>query len=162
MAKKCDNEKNSCKVGKIIARILLIYAACVAIAVTVLKIIEKLRTKKAEAENPGRDCKVFYNYLGAKAIKLDDVSIDGVISKNIFGATTLDLSGVNFNEDSFISISSKFSALSIIVPSDVNVKVDGLIKSSVVNNASENDEELPTLYVASDISFSAVKITKAE
>ncbi len=78
------------------------------------------------------------------------------------GATSLDLSGVSFKEDGFISLSALCSAVYIVVPAGVNVKIDGLIKASRVECDVPENSSLPTLYIASKITCSSVYVTTAE
>ncbi len=161
MSKCCSSEeKNNCgSFKRFIRRTILLIIAIEAVIIAVLKILDYFKSNKAETENPGRDFKKFFNFFGSKKQIFTDKNVSGVIVKNIFGSTELDLSEVQFKEDGFISLNACFSAVRIIVPKGVNVKIDGLIKASSVHNDVPENPELPTLYIASKLTCSAVMVS---
>jgi predicted membrane protein len=160
MSKESSSKTSGLK--RFIRRLILFILFIEAVTAAVLKVLEYFKTKKADEENPTRDFKEFFNFLGSKNVTLSDSNVSGVITKNIMGATSLDLSGVSFKEDGFISLSALCSAVYIVVPAGVNVKIDGLIKASRVECDVPEDSSLPTLYIASKITCSSVYVTTAE
>ena len=160
MSKESSSKTSGLK--RFIRRLILFILFIEAVTATVLKVIEYFKSKKAEEENPKRDFKEVFNFLGRKDAAFSDKNISGVISKNIMGSTSLDLSGASFKEDGFISLSSFCSAVYIVVPKGVNVKIDGLIKASQIDCDVDEDSTLPTLYIASKITCSSVYVTTAE
>ena len=152
----------SCDLKKFIRRAILLIIAVQAVAIAVLKVIEYFKCKRADTENPRRDFKKLFNYLGSKAFALSDDNVSGVISKNILASTFIDLSNVKFREDGFISLNASFSSVNIIVPKGVNVRADGLIKRSSVNNTVPEDSSKPSLYIASKLNCSSVNITASK
>ncbi len=161
MSNNCSsNEKNNCcGFKRFIRRTVLLIIAIEAVAIAVLKILDYFKSARADEENPGRDFKKFFNFFGSKKQVFNDKHVCGVIVKNICGSTELDLSDAEFTEDGFISLNACFSAVRIIVPKGVNVKVDGLIKASSVHNDVPENPELPTLYIASKLTCSAVMVS---
>ena len=159
-----SNETTSKSSGfkRFIRRLILFILFVEAVTAAVLKVLDHFRNKKAEEENPTRDFKEIFNYLGSRNVTLSDKNISGVISKNIMGATSIDLTEASFKEDGFISLNSLCSAIYIVVPAGVNVKIDGLIKASRVDCDIPEDSSLPTLYIASKITCSSVYVTTAE
>ena len=156
-----SKEKNA-KCGgfkRFIRRTVLLIIAIEAIVIAVLKILDYFKSGKAEKDNPKRDFKEVFNFFGGKKFSFSDTGVSGVIVKNICGSTELDLSEVKFKEDGFISLNACFSAVRIIVPKGVNVKVDGLIKASSVHNDVPENPGLPTLYIASKLTCSAVMVS---
>ena len=160
MSKETTSKSSGIKV--FIRRLILFIFFIEAVTAAVLKALDHFRNKKAEEENPKRDYKEIFNYLGSKNVALSDKGISGVISKNIIGATSIDLSEATFKEDGFISLNSVCSAIYIVVPAGVNVKIDGLIKASRIDCDIPEDSSLPTLYIASKLTCSSVYVTTAE
>lgn len=154
-----DKSSNCGSFKKFVRRTILLIIAIEAIIIAVLKILDYFKSNKAEKENPKRDFKELFNFFGAKKFSLTDTGVSGVILKNICGSTELDLSGVKFKEDGFISLSSMAGAVRIIVPKGVNVKIDGLIRASSVHNDVPENPALPTLYIASKLTGSAVMVS---
>ena len=154
-----EKSSKSCGFKRFIRRTILIVIAVEAIIIAVLKVLDYFKSNKADKENPGRDFKEVFNFFGAKKFAFNDSDVSGIIVKNIFGSTELDLTGVQFKEDGFISLSSVMSAVRIIVPKGVNVKIDGLIKASSISNDVPEDPSLPTLYIASKVTCSAVMVS---
>ncbi|MBP5652838.1 MAG: hypothetical protein J6X17_05405 [Lachnospiraceae bacterium] len=160
MSKESSSKTSGLK--RFIRRLILFVLFIEAVTAAVLKVLEYFKSKKADEENPKRDFKEVFNYLGRKYAAISDKNITGVITKNIMGATSLDLSEASFKEDGFISLSSFCSAVYIVVPKGVNVKIDGLIKASRIDCDVDEDSTLPTLYIASKITCSSVYVTTAE
>ena len=153
MSKESSSKTSGLK--RFIRRLILFILFIEAVTAAVLKVIEYFKSKKAEEENPKRDFKEIFNFLGRKDAAFSDKNISGVISKNIMGSTSLDLSGASFKEDGFISLSSFCSAVYIVVPK-------GVIKASQIDCDVDEDSTLPTLYIASKITCSSVYVTTAE
>lgn len=149
-------------IGRFFGRTLLTVAVISAIAAAILKAIDFIKSKKSNKENSGREFKEFFNFFGSKNEAVCDTDVAGIITKNIFGATTIDLSGASMRPDGFISLTATLSAVNIIVPSDMNVKLDGLIKASNIENYAEEDSSLPTLYIAAKCTLSAIRISRQE
>lgn len=141
--------------GKIILFVTLIAAVCAAI----LKLLDKYKSEKNDKENPDRDYKELWNLVGVKDFKPDASDVSGIITKNIFGVTTIDLSKTAFRPDGFISLLSCCAVVTIIVPEGTKVKIDGLISACEIKNdcEPESDEECQ-IYVASKCSCSIISI----
>ena len=160
---KKNSSKKCSGVKRFIGRLMLIITACCAVAAAIMKILDLLKSKKANSANPDRDFKEYFNFLGLKNTALSDSDVAGVISKNICASTELDLSDAQFRKDAFISLEAHCSIISIIIPDGVNVKVDGLITASSVHNEAEAiDPSLPTLYIASRLALSSVRIARKD
>lgn len=160
-------DKNKCGFCSCICRffgkVMLFIAFMAAVSAALLRIVDFLKGKKNDEENPGRDIKEYWNLLNSKDIVLSEDNLSGVMTRNVCGATNIDLSGSSFKNDAFISLHSLCSAVSIIVPDTVNVKLDGIISASDVKNDAEDiDDSLPTLYIASTIRCSSVWIRRQE
>lgn len=147
---------------KFIGRIILIFTAACAITGAILKLIDYFKSKKCSGENTDREFKEFCNFCGSKAETVDEDDVAGVISKNMFSVTTLDLSDARIRDDGFVSLTATCSAVNIIVPDDVNIKVDGLIKYTAVENFVPEDDSLPTIYIAAKALFSDIRISRQE
>ena len=160
MSKESSSKTSGLK--RFIRRLILFILFIEAVTAAVLKVIEYFKTKKADEENPKRDYKEIFNFLGSKNVTFTDQNISGVITKNIMGAISIDLSQASFKDDGFISLSALCSAVYIVVPAGVNVKIDGLIKASSVDCTVPEDTTLPTLYIASKVTCSSVYVTTAE
>lgn len=158
----CEESNNKCCICKLI-KVVGIIAMIIGAIVAVVKFINSLLDKKDSEENDDRDVKVYHNFIGTKDIFLDEEELCGVICKNALAATQIDLSDAQLTEDAFISITGHFSAVSIIVPSNIRVCVDGLINKSSVNNyAEDGKEDMPVLYVASKLNFSSLRIARQD
>jgi len=159
-----NNETTSKSSGlkRFIVRLILIVVAIEAITAAVLKVLEYFKSKKADEENPKRDFKEIFNFIGRQDATFTDSMLTGIISKNICAATNIDLSEATFKKDGFISLSAFCSAVYIVVPKGVNVKVDGLIKCSHVDCDVPEDASQPTLYIASKLKCSSIFVTTAD
>lgn len=142
-------------IGKIILLVTLISAFCAAI----LKLFDKYKSEKSDKENPGRDYKEFWNLVGVKDFSSEASDVSGIISKNIFGVTTIDLTNAVFKPDGFISLLSCCAVVTIVVPTGTKVKMDGLISACEIQNDVEADEDDDNcLYIASKCTCSVISI----
>ena len=165
--KKTDKNSRAYKIKKSIrkkaGKFALIVVVMSAVFCAILKLIDFIKSGRSDKENPKREYKEFFNFLGAKKFKIDDHDISGIIVHNILGATCIDLSEATFKEDAFISLSTFASAVTITVPEGINVRFDGLVNKTAVENYAETaDASAPTVYVASKCNFSAVRISRQE
>lgn len=141
--------------GKIILLVTLIAAACAAI----LKLLDKYKSEKNDKENPGRDYKELWNLVGIKEFIPEAADVSGIITKNIFGVTTIDLSKTNFKPDGFISLMSCCAVVTIVVPEGTKVQIDGLISACEIKNDCEPEKgEECGLYIASKCTCSVISI----
>lgn len=147
---------------KFFGRLMLIFAAACAVTGAILKFIDYIKSKKSSSDNCDREFKEFFNFCGNKSELVSEDDVAGVISKNILAVTEIDISGSTLREDGFISVASTLSAVNIIVPSDVNVKIDGLNRYSKVENFVPEDSSLPTLYVVTKCLLSDIRISRQE
>ena len=83
------NKESSSKTSglkRFIRRLILFILFIEAVTAAVLKVLEYFKTKKADEENPTRDFKEFFNFLGRKDVTLSDSNVSGVIQASIFPA----------------------------------------------------------------------------
>lgn len=143
--------------GRIFLAVTLITAACAAI----LKLIDKFKSEQSEKENPGRDYKELWNFVGVKDFAPEANDVSGIITKNIFGVTTIDLTKAAFKPDGFISLTACCAVVTIVVPEGTKVRIDGLISACEIKNdveAKELDEA--SLYIASKCTASVISIVE--
>lgn len=163
MKKTTDNGSDSCKICDFFKKLIGITTVLAAITVAILKIIDAIKLKKSTSDNEGREYKEYYNFCGSRKYSLSEDKLAGIISKNILGATELNFADSSFKDDGFISVSGILSAVNIIVPDGVNIKLDGMFRNSAVDNdADDFDENNPTLYIVSKFSLCAVRISRQE
>lgn len=147
---------------KFFGRLMLIFTAACAVTGAIIKFVEYIKTKKSSTDNCDREFKEFFNFIGKKSELVSEDDVAGIISKNILAVTEIDISGSNMREDGFVSVVSTLSAVNIIVPSDVNIKVDGLNKYSQIENFVPEDSSLPTLYIVTKCLLSDIRISRQE
>lgn len=78
----------------------------------------------------------------------------------VFGSVKFDVSNCNITEDRVIKSSAIFGGISILVPSNVNVRVKSTSIFGGVNNKAENirDNKLPIIYIDALCLFGGVDI----
>ena len=82
-------------------------------------------------------------------INYTDKEFTGAEAVSLFGGMTLDLRYAHFSSDAVIEATSVFGGIDILVPADVNVKVNGTgILGRVHNNINKTDDmSMRTLYI---------------
>ena len=77
-----------------------------------------------------------------------------------FGEMTLDLRGAIFNFDTVIDASAAFGEVNILLPDNVNIRLDSSSFLGGVNNRHRNPahSDLPTVIINAGASFGVVNI----
>lgn len=135
-------------------------AAIITAVVTTIRTIWHIKEKKSEQN----EIKEFFGFCDAKNVTPKDEAFAGLTLKAVMSAVTIDLSSVSFTEESFVSVKSLMSAVTIIVPDTVKVVVDGRNNLSEVCDHCDHefDEDMEnTLYIAYSSSFSAISVKNA-
>lgn len=163
MENSSDTKKKcKCKVFCFICKLVAFFAVIAGICAAVLKVLDAVFGKKHAADNLINEYKCFTNYLGSKDISPEDKGITGIFTRNIFAATNIDLTQCEFAPDFFISLSGVCSAVNIIVPDNINVKLDGIYNRCAVHNETEEVEGVPCIYIAAKCNLCAIRISRQE
>ncbi|MFA9378078.1 MAG: LiaF domain-containing protein [Lachnotalea sp.] len=86
--------------------------------------------------------------LSSKVIDFSNQLFDGVTLNSVLGSITLDLRNAEIKDGAFIDIAAVFGGVDIVVPSDVEVRVQQVpILGGVSNKASNSSVIAATLYV---------------
>jgi predicted membrane protein len=126
--------------------------------IAILKVIEKIKEKSFERFNSKGRVRKYISIFSNKKIDNSE-KLDGVCVYSLFSNVKADLSDCNLSKDSFVSIVSFFSNISVRVPEGLKVNIDGLCCKSVVNgNVAETDDEEGGMYVAYNANFSRIRI----
>ena len=147
-------------------KLLFIILSTIAAVIAVCKAVEMLLEKKNKNRPKDSSLEQFFSLFAVtKDRSLVKKITGGVMVSNYFSRQTLDLSGCEFNDGSFIAIKSAAAYLNVIIPDNVNVKFDCIDLFTYVKqeyDTDEFDETRPTVYIALKSAFSSVIITKAE
>jgi predicted membrane protein len=115
------------------------------------KIMEKIKDKGG---NPRVACATF---TGCRLDCSDEV-FDGAELNAIFGGVKCDLRGAVITEDCAIQVTAIFGGIDILVPQNVNVKVNPTCIFGGISNKTKAIDGAPTLYISGICMFGGVDI----
>lgn len=142
-------------IGKLIVPFIL-----VAIGVSILfkESIKSNITEKVTAAKKNGLENITATFAGQKA-KRDGEEFKGANLDSVFGGIDLDLRNAVIEKEAVIKASAIFGGITILVPSDVTVKVKSTpIFGGVSNKASQNKENTKILYIDAFCLFGGVDI----
>ncbi|MBC7958796.1 MAG: hypothetical protein H7X94_02915 [Vallitaleaceae bacterium] len=135
----------------------LFLAVLSAIGYCVYKFSTKLKTLKEQYEN----C-IFFD---GKSLKFEGEEFTGGSYGVMFGGLDMDFTGAILEEDATIDIHGEFCGVSIKVPADWQVKVEGTSERAGVSNTTAYDDEdafTPVLYIKYHIQYAGLEIKYVE
>ena len=125
------------------------------------------RKLKSHFKKLGCDEKNFrinYTVFSGTDINCAGEVFEGADLKTIFGGIDMDLRGAIIEKDCEIFASVAFGGIDIIVPDDVNVKINSSVYFGGVSNNCENRavDNAPTLYINCTGAFGGIEIMNRE
>lgn len=139
---------------------LLFPAILVGIGLSLLlkdKIGAKLKEKIKTLNQDGLE--EYYATFSGQEINPKGEEFKGASLNAIFGGIDLNLADVQIQKDTLINVTSVFGGVDIIVPSNVNVKVQSTsIFGGVDNKVKKYNENLPTIYIKAFCLFGGADI----
>ncbi len=146
-------------------KLLFIILSTIAAVIAVCKAVEMLLEKKNKNRSKDSSLEQFFSLFAVTRDSVIKNITGGVMVSTYFSRQTLDLSGSEFKDGSFIAVKSAAAYLNIIIPDNVNVKFDCIDLFTYIKqeyDTEEINESYPTIYIALKGAFSSVIITKAE
>lgn len=121
------------------------------------KISDKIKELNQNSEKEGLE--EIYATFSGQDLKYEGEQFKGVSLNAVFGGIDLDLSKVEVSKDTLINASAVFGGIDIIVPSNVNVKVQSTSIFGGTNNKIKREvDNLPTIYVKAFCLFGGVDV----
>ena len=115
---------------------------------------EIMKTMKQAGKNPKVGCAVFsgcdINYNGQE--------FEGAALTAVFGGVECDLRNAIIDQDCAIQVSAIFGGIDILVPSNVNVKVNTNCIFGGISNKAYAQQDAPTIYITGVCMFGGVEI----
>ena len=115
------------------------------------EIMKKLKT---EGKKPKVGCAIF----SGCNLNYDGEVFDGAELSAVFGGVKCDLRNAVIDQDCAIQASAIFGGMDILVPSNVNVKVNSNSIFGGVSNKTTANPDAPTLYVNGTCMFGGIDI----
>lgn len=144
---------------KVIGKLIL-PAILIAIGLSILlkdKVGAKVKEKIKTLNQDGLD--EYYATFSGQEINPKGDEFKGASLNAIFGGIDLNLTEAQIQKDILINVTSVFGGVDIIVPSNVNVKVQSTsIFGGVDNKIKKYTENLPTIYVKAFCLFGGADI----
>ena len=117
------------------------------------KVKEKIKTLNQDG------LEEYYATFSGQEINLKGEEFKGASLNAIFGGIDLNLEETQIQKDTLINVTSVFGGVDIIVPSNVNVKVQGTsIFGGVDNKVKKYNENIPTIYIKAFCLFGGADI----
>lgn len=91
-------------------------------------------------------------------LKCDGEAFDGAELTAAFGSVKCDLRNALIEKDCAIKVSAVFGGIDILVPSNVNVKVDSTSIFGGITNKTDSYKDAPTIYINGICMFGGVEI----
>lgn len=137
----------------------------VVVAIGIKLIIGTFRTRESEkikqriAEKAG-DSAAYCSTFSGQEVNFDGQEFHGVDLTAIFGGIDCDLSRAIITEDAYINITTVFGGVDVILPPDVNVKLNGTgIFGGMSSEKHKNsDPTRPTVYINGTCIFGGAEI----
>ena len=140
---------------------LIVPAILVIIGVSVIfkvKLSDKVRKKVAKHNKKGSNKEYCATFSG-QDLDFSDEDFDGCDMSAIFGGIKCNLSKSNIKNDVVINTLSVFGGITLIVPSDVNIKVVSTsVFGGVEKKKGEFDSSNKTIYINATCLFGGVEI----
>lgn len=140
---------------------LIVPAILVIIGVSVIfkvKLSDKVRKKVAKHNKKGSNKEYCATFSG-QDLDFSDEDFDGCDMSAIFGGIKCNLSKSNIKNDVVINTLSVFGGITLIVPSDVNIKVVSTsVFGGVEKKKGEFDSNNKTIYINATCLFGGVEI----
>lgn len=113
----------------------------------------------AKMKENGKEPKVGCATFSQQNLNFNGEVFDGAELDAVFGGVKCDLSGAVIEKDCAIQFSAIFGSITIIVPENVNVKVNSnSIFGGVSNNAKSDNQNAVTVYINGTCMFGGVDI----
>ena len=112
--------------------------------------------KKMKSE--GKEPKAGYATFSGCNLNFDGEIFEGVELSAIFGGVKCDLRGAIIEKDCAIQVSAIFGGIDILVPDNVNVKVNSNSIFGGVSNKTKASANAPTIYISGTCMFGGVEI----
>ena len=112
--------------------------------------------KKMKSE--GKELKAGYATFSGCNLNFDGEIFEGVELSAIFGGVKCDLRGSIIEKDCAIQVSAIFGGIDILVPDNVNVKVNSNSIFGGVSNKTKASANAPTIYISGTCMFGGVEI----
>ena len=112
--------------------------------------------KKMKSE--GKEPKAGYATFSGCNLNFDGEIFEGVELSAIFGGVKCDLRGSIIEKDCAIQVSAIFGGIDILVPDNVNVKVNSNSIFGGVSNKTKASANAPTIYISGTCMFGGVEI----
>lgn len=113
----------------------------------------------AKMKENGKEPKVGYAAFSQQNLNFNGEFFDGAELNAVFGGVKCDLSGAIIEKDCAIQVSAIFGGINIIVPENVNVKVNSnSLFGGVTNKAKSDNANAVTIYISGTCMFGGVEI----
>ena len=161
--KKVKKKKKKSSFGRLMG--LVSFGMAVYGAVTAVKKAMAHLTKRMEEDNEVCDRKRFVAFGGKREIDLEDVAVSEVEVNALLAETKINLSEIQFTEESVVTVRSAVASVVLQVPAMVRVELEASGPAHSVRNLipTYEDETLPVLHVKAKCLASELKLlVKAE
>lgn len=157
---KNSNKKDSIsrKIKKELFKLGALLTVLGAIAGFIYKFYVGLCERKYAKQNKDNPVRRYTCFFEDRVIKPEEGIIEGIALKAVLCSVTFDLRGCEFSSNAFISLKGLMGDIRILAPAGINFKFDGLVKSSSVDNKASDDSLDKTVFVASSICLTSLKI----
>lgn len=140
---------------KMIVPIILI---AIGLGIIFKGLISNTVTEKIKSVNKN-DLNSYCATFSEQNVNMKDEEFRGANLDAIFGGVKLDLSGAKIEKDVVINATAVFGGITILVPSNFNVKVkSNSIFGGVSNKVNNKTENAPTIYINGSAIFGGVDI----
>lgn len=113
----------------------------------------------AKMKENGQNPKDYYATFSSQNLNFSGELFEGAELNAVFGSVKCDLSDAVIDKDCAVRVSAIFGGITIIVPENVNVKVNtNSIFGGVENKTMTTDKSRPTIYINGTCMFGGVEI----
>ena len=117
------------------------------------------KIKELNEKNTNKDNSEYTAVFSGQKIDLSKENFKGCTINAVFGGCDMDLTNAVIKEDVVINVSTIFGGADIVVPKNVNVKINSnSIFGGVENHSKNSDDNKVTIYVNASCVFGGVEI----